>query len=163
MLNTLIFFLFNETRKMQQICNLLMTFTMPVTHFRHLQPLKFGNGKVISPTLYNVWDYLSMPGLKLIHINKRGPGILSLTACRPLYSFKHLYLSKRRGTKVNSRNAGTVSPNVFYTEVLFVKPRSQRNCDERFCAYHKFRIEWWAVKRNCVRSLWLRTKIQDSF
>ena len=37
-----------------------------------LQRLKFRNGLVISPTLYQACDYLSMLGLKLNHFSKRG-------------------------------------------------------------------------------------------
>ena len=36
-----------------------------------VQPLKFGNGYIISPTLYWACDYLSMLGLKLIHASQR--------------------------------------------------------------------------------------------
>ena len=40
-------------------------------------PLKFGNGWAISsPTLYGLSDNISMLGLKLNHISKRGPGLL---------------------------------------------------------------------------------------
>ena len=35
-----------------------------------VQPLKFRNGLIISPTLYQACDYLSMLGLKLNHVNK---------------------------------------------------------------------------------------------
>ena len=35
-------------------------------------PLKFRNGWVISPTLYQACNYLSMLGLKLNHVSKRG-------------------------------------------------------------------------------------------
>ena len=38
-----------------------------------VQPLKFGNGLVISYTLYWVYDDLSVLGLKLIHFSKSGP------------------------------------------------------------------------------------------
>ena len=35
-------------------------------------PLKFGNGKLFHPTHYWTCDYISMLGLKLNHISKRG-------------------------------------------------------------------------------------------
>ena len=39
-----------------------------------LEPLKFRNGnKEFHPTLYWACDYLSMLGLKLIHVSKRAP------------------------------------------------------------------------------------------
>ena len=38
-----------------------------------MEPLKFGNGQVISFTLYWVYDYLSMPGSKLNHVSKKDP------------------------------------------------------------------------------------------
>ena len=36
------------------------------------QPLKFGNWQVISSHIYNGCDYLSLLGLRLIHVSKRG-------------------------------------------------------------------------------------------
>ena len=41
-----------------------------------LPSLKFENGNIIHPTLYDGCIYLSMPGLKLIHVSKRGPSYL---------------------------------------------------------------------------------------
>ena len=43
------------------------------SHTSMVRPLKFGNGQVITPTLYYTRDYLSMLGLKLNHVCKRGP------------------------------------------------------------------------------------------
>ena len=37
-----------------------------------VQPLKFRNTKQFPPTHHSTYDYLSMPGLKLIHISKSG-------------------------------------------------------------------------------------------
>ena len=37
-------------------------------------PLKFGNGKIIYPTLYCTCDYLTMQGLKLLHFGKGATG-----------------------------------------------------------------------------------------
>ena len=37
-----------------------------------VQPLKFGNGSIISPTLNWACDYLSKLGLRLVHVSKRG-------------------------------------------------------------------------------------------
>ena len=42
-------------------------------HTQTVPPFKFGNELVIHPTHYWACDYLSMMGLKLIHVNKRGP------------------------------------------------------------------------------------------
>ena len=39
-----------------------------------VQPLKFGNGYVISTPLYRLCNDLSMQRLKLIHVSKSGPG-----------------------------------------------------------------------------------------
>ena len=41
--------------------------------------LKFGNGKVFFPTLHWAYDYLSMLGLKLTHINERGSRSCSIS------------------------------------------------------------------------------------
>ena len=38
-----------------------------------VQPLKFGNGNVISPHYYRVCNDLAMQRLKLIYVSKRGP------------------------------------------------------------------------------------------
>ena len=40
-----------------------ITYPFPVV------PLKFGMGKLFRPTLYRAYDYLSMLGLKLIHVS----------------------------------------------------------------------------------------------
>ena len=40
-------------------------------------PFLFRNGKVIHPTVYNGCNYLSMMGLKLNHVSKRGPSWIS--------------------------------------------------------------------------------------
>ena len=37
-----------------------------------MQPLKFRNGKEFHPTIYNGCNYLSILGLKSIHVSKRG-------------------------------------------------------------------------------------------
>ena len=44
-----------------------------------VKPLSFGNGLLISshPTLYWVYDYLSMLGFKLIYINEMDPWVLA--------------------------------------------------------------------------------------
>ena len=57
-----------------------------------VKPLKFGNWLVISSDVYKGCNYLSMPGLKLIHASKSGP----MSVCRGIM------------TKIRSvRNSGT--------------------------------------------------------
>ena len=61
-----------------------------------------GIGEYLHPTLYNERNYLSMWGLKLMHVSKRDPGKCSRpTICRHvvdttihsiLYPFTHVYL-----------------------------------------------------------------------
>ena len=42
-----------------------------------VQPLKFGNGEIISSHDLLISDYLSMLGLELNHVIKRGPSRLA--------------------------------------------------------------------------------------
>ena len=44
-----------------------------------------GMSKQFQPTLYDGWNYLSMLGIKLIHVSERGPRQKWLPACRVLW------------------------------------------------------------------------------
>ena len=46
-----------------------------------VKPLKFGMDNLSYPTLYLAYEYLSMPGLKLIRVGERGPKWCVLLRC----------------------------------------------------------------------------------
>ena len=46
-----------------------------------VKPLKFGMDNLSNPTLYLAYEYLSMPGLKLIRVGERGPKWCVLLRC----------------------------------------------------------------------------------
>ena len=71
--------------------------TYPLPTSTTVQPLKFGNGYVISSTLYQACDYLSMLVLKLNHVSRRGP---RFTVCCIWYKFIFTLCLWQSGSRV---------------------------------------------------------------
>ena len=60
-------------------------------------PLKHGYGWVISPTLYNRCNYLTMLALKLIYVNKKGPLV-----CRKIFCKRYRVWVEDKNQAINS-------------------------------------------------------------